>query len=146
MEYYTLETKLNDFSAAHRILNNYSGKCRNLHGHNYAVTVFLQSTCLDESDFVMDFSTIKQIFNAWINNNVDHSVIVSNFDQSLLKFLEKEKQKHYIITENKNTSVEVLAKHFYDKFNSCLLNNPNVTLYKIQLHETATSSAIYQQE
>jgi len=47
-----------EFSAAH-YLPNYRGKCEALHGHNYAVEVFIAAEKLGEGGIAHDFAEIK---------------------------------------------------------------------------------------
>ncbi|RLA91276.1 MAG: 6-carboxytetrahydropterin synthase QueD [Deltaproteobacteria bacterium] len=47
------------FSAAH-FLQNYHGKCENIHGHNWKVEVAVRSALLNEGGMVMDFKILKQ--------------------------------------------------------------------------------------
>ena len=48
-----------DFAAAH-FLKDYNGKCENLHGHNWIITVFCKAEKLNEDSMVMDFKHLKQ--------------------------------------------------------------------------------------
>ena len=50
-----LSKQLKSFAAAHRLIKDYPGKCRDLHGHNYRVDVLLAADQLDHYDFVLDF-------------------------------------------------------------------------------------------
>lgn len=49
-----------EFSAAHSLELNYTSPCRNLHGHNWKVTVECRSHELNENGMVTDFSDIKR--------------------------------------------------------------------------------------
>ncbi len=46
------------FSSAHR-LRGYAGACRNAHGHNWEVEVFLRGARTDALGMLMDFGRIK---------------------------------------------------------------------------------------
>ena len=50
--------------SAHQ-LPNYPGKCKNLHGHNWNITVYCscKDDKLDDHDMVIDFTEIKKIVN-----------------------------------------------------------------------------------
>lgn len=63
---YTVIKKL-EISAAHRVSFS-SGKCENLHGHNWEITVHMKSENLDSNGMVYDFSQIKKI----VKDNLDH--------------------------------------------------------------------------
>ena len=47
------------FSAAH-FLQDYNGKCENLHGHNYKVYAHVRGNKLNEGGMLMDFSLLKK--------------------------------------------------------------------------------------
>lgn len=63
-------TKRMEISAAHCLKPNYRSKCENLHGHNWIITVTVQSETLDENGMVVDFTKIKDVVNQF-----DHHVI-----------------------------------------------------------------------
>lgn len=64
------------FAAAH-FLPNHSGKCRNLHGHNYRVEVEVTGTLMvmgSSEGMVMDFSTLDSFVDPLIRC-VDHTLL-----------------------------------------------------------------------
>jgi len=48
-----------EISAAHHLDLDYESKCKNVHGHNYIVEVWMYGE-LNENGMVMDFSKIKE--------------------------------------------------------------------------------------
>lgn len=71
-------------AAGHR-LPNHSGKCREMHGHNYAIEVTLRR---DQGDMnadgmVIDFARFKETIGVWLDTNWDHTLIVSAHDPRL---------------------------------------------------------------
>jgi len=52
----TLET---EFSAAH-LIRGYNGPCSRLHGHNWKVTVEVQTDVLDNLGMSIDFYTLQK--------------------------------------------------------------------------------------
>jgi len=139
---------LKSFSAAHRLTHGYVGKCANLHGHDYGAKLTLGSPELNQHGFVTDFTDITKYFDNWINKNLDHKTIVSSADKPLLDFVITEKQEHYVIPNGKNTTVENLCKHLFQKFEEILeeklrQTNPSLKLITIEVWETSLSSAIY---
>lgn len=143
-----IKTKLMEISAAHRLIKNYQGKCRHLHGHNYVIFLTFNSESLDENDFVLDFSLVKQHCNAWLEKHWDHAILISSDDQALLDFAIEQQQKHYVIPDGKNTTVEVLCQHLYDHLSSHVMSALNssvqvVTLTHVEIWETSTAQAHY---
>lgn len=145
---YEIKTKLMEISAAHRLIKSYQGKCRTLHGHNYVIFLTFSCNKLDENDFVLDFSLVKQHCNAWLETHWDHAILISSDDKPLLEFSIKEKQKHYIIPNGQNTTVEVLSQHLFEQISSQLTNilklEPHtVTLSNAEIWETSSAQAHY---
>ena len=64
---YTVIKRL-EISAAHQLSLSYPSKCRNLHGHNWIITIHCRSKELDENGMVIDFSVIKRL----IKDELDH--------------------------------------------------------------------------
>jgi 6-pyruvoyltetrahydropterin/6-carboxytetrahydropterin synthase len=60
------------FSAAHQLHGlPTEHPCSRLHGHNYEVTLVLESSTLNEVGFVRDYRELDQ-FKQWIDNIFDH--------------------------------------------------------------------------
>ena len=49
-----------EISACHHLILDHGSKCENVHGHNWAVTVYCKSEELDNNGMVVDFTIIKQ--------------------------------------------------------------------------------------
>ncbi|MCG8586266.1 MAG: 6-carboxytetrahydropterin synthase, partial [Pirellulales bacterium] len=76
-----------DFCYGHRLLN-YEGKCRYLHGHNGRALITVASETLDERGMVQDFSDIKNAIGGWIDNNLDHRMLLNKADPVIPYFQE----------------------------------------------------------
>ena len=69
------------FSASHQLMGMPEGHpCSRLHGHNYEVTIILESDFLTETGFVQDYGELKPIGD-WINSTLDHSHLNDFFAQ-----------------------------------------------------------------
>lgn len=113
---YILEVELPEFSAAHRLMVGYKGKCNHLHGHNYRVQLGVVADALNPaSGMVVDFSHIRTVCANWLVTHWDHATLVAESDCVLQTFLEKEQQK-YAILPAINTSAECLAHYLYQTF------------------------------
>src|SRR3990167_6200164 len=64
-----------DFCYGHRLLN-YEGKCRFLHGHNGRAIITVEAESLDYRGMVLDFSDIKRVVTAWIDENLDPRMLL----------------------------------------------------------------------
>src|SRR5882757_10104149 len=86
------------FCYGHRLLN-YKGKCKNLHGHNGLAVITVESEQLDELGMVTDFSNIKAIVSEWIDDNLDHRMILSEEDP-LLPVLQNAGEPVFVMNVN----------------------------------------------
>src|SRR5215469_13809744 len=79
-----------DFCYGHRLLN-YEGKCRHLHGHNGRAMISLEGEKLDHRGMLVDFTDIKRSLRTWIDNELDHRMIM-HCDDPLLPVLREHNQ------------------------------------------------------
>ena len=75
-------TRRIEFDAAHRVMNHES-KCKMLHGHRYVVEASFTANELDKLGRIIDFGAIKDVLGKWIDDNLDHNVILNKKDQEL---------------------------------------------------------------
>ena len=99
-----------DFCYGHRLLN-YDGKCKYLHGHNGRAIISLASDSLDERGMVLDFSDIKKVVSAWIDDTLDHRMIL-NRDDPAVPVLQEMGEPLYLI--DANPTAENIAKLIFD--------------------------------
>lgn len=64
-------TKRMEIAGAHRLTLPYSSKCRDLHGHNWLVTVHCRAEQLDENGMVCDFTEVKML----VHDRLDHKFL-----------------------------------------------------------------------
>jgi len=131
----------------HRIPNHKS-VCRNLHGHRYKLKVQLggelqEVTGTSDEGMVLDFGDVKKILIKEIHDYCDHSFMYSSSDQVLESFFA---QNHSFrsIKVNFIPTAENIAFWVFDKlFHKLKIAYGNrLQLYKIELWETPTSSAL----
>lgn len=99
-----------DFCYGHRLLN-YDGKCKYLHGHNGRAVIALEAERLDERGMVLDFSDIKRVVSRWIDDNLDHRMILHEADPAVAT-LKSLGEPLYLI--DRNPTAENIAKLIYD--------------------------------
>lgn len=56
---------------AHNLTLSYESKCKQLHGHNWIIEIYLQAEELDENGMVLDFTHIKEK----ITSKLDHKYL-----------------------------------------------------------------------
>ena len=72
-----------EIAGAHQLALNYDSKCKNLHGHNWLVTVFCKSKTLNQNGMIVDFKHIKNMISdkldhAYLNDVVDFNPTAEN--------------------------------------------------------------------
>jgi 6-pyruvoyltetrahydropterin/6-carboxytetrahydropterin synthase len=86
------------FCYGHRLLD-YDGKCRYLHGHNGRAVITLESDHLDELGMVVDFSHLKRVVGGWIDETLDHKMLLHR-DDPVLPLLREQGEPVYVIDVN----------------------------------------------
>jgi 6-pyruvoyltetrahydropterin/6-carboxytetrahydropterin synthase len=110
------------FDSAHLLPNVPEGhKCRELHGHTYHLTIFLEGEVDEERGWVMDFTDLKKAVKPVIDR-VDH------------KYLND-------IPGLENPTTEVFSMWLWEQIKPLLPQ-----LKRIELKETPTSGVIYEGE
>ena len=99
-----------DFCYGHRLLN-YDGKCRHLHGHNGRAVIVLEAAKLDSRGMVLDFSDIKQVVSQWIDETLDHRMILSRDDPAVPVLRKLGEPLHLI---DANPTAENIAKLIFE--------------------------------
>jgi len=84
-----------EISASHKLILDYDSKCSQIHGHNWIITIYLESDELDKNGMVVDFTEIKKK----INEKIDHKNLNEIFDF--------------------NPTAENIAKWICDQFDFC---------------------------
>ena len=130
-------TKEIHFCYGHRLLH-YAGKCRYFHGHNGRVEVQLSSSKLDQKGMVRDFNEIKQILQVWIDETLDHRMLLHEKDP-LRPMLAKAGEPLYLLKDN--PTAENIARLIYK---TALRKGLPVTA--VTLWETPNSCATYSEK
>jgi len=105
---YRVTTEIN-FAYGHRLLD-YNGKCAHPHGHNGRVEIELESETLDKADMAVDFTVVKHGVQAWVDEHIDHKMILRK-DDPLLRPLHELGEPVYVM--HHNPTAESLAELIY---------------------------------
>lgn len=122
------------FCYGHRLLN-YDGKCRHLHGHNGRAVITLQADQLDALGMVVDFSAIKRVVSGWIDDNLDHRMILHK-DDPVLPTLKMQGEPVFLL--DVNPTAENIAKLIFDYALA-----QGFPVVEVKLWETEDSFAVY---
>lgn len=150
----TTVTKEMNFCAAHRLVG-YNGPCKNIHGHNYKVFLTLERTLdsqgdsgLDKLGMVIDFKAIKEHIQNWLDEKLDHALIINEVDKSLIQFARSSQMKHFIMPTN--ATAEHLSRMILMYARGIFSESKQVSMFdgetrmkvlKCVVFETDTSSA-----
>lgn len=127
-------TRRIDFDAGHRVIGH-KNKCQFLHGHRYMLEVTIESDSLDELGMVVDFGQIKTLVKTWIDNNLDHTLILHDSDKDLGDDITKKTgQKIYYLSEN--PTAENIALHLKHDIIPMLFSGSGFTIERLKLFET----------
>jgi 6-pyruvoyltetrahydropterin/6-carboxytetrahydropterin synthase len=123
-----------DFCYGHRLLD-YGGKCRHLHGHNGRAVIVLEGEQLDACGMLVDFSEIKRSLRTWIEEQLDHRMILNDRDPVLPRLRELN-EPVYVIREN--PTAENIAKLIYER-----ARDAGFPVVEVSLWETPRAFATY---
>ena len=123
-----------DFCYGHRLLN-YPGKCRHLHGHNGRVLITFEASQLDDRGMVLDFGDIKRAISGWIDEHLDHRMIL-NRDDPVVPLLQQLREP--LVLLDVNPTAENIARVIAE-----YTANAGFPVVEVRLWETPRCSAAY---
>lgn len=126
-----------DFCYGHRLLN-YDGKCRHLHGHNGLVAITLEAAELDHRGMLVDFADIKRKVQRWIDETLDHTMILCR-DDPILPLLQERGERVYVM--ERNPTAENIARLIFDHAVSA-----GLPVVEVVLWETPRCHAVFRGE
>ena len=130
-------TKRIDFCYGHRLLD-YDGVCKHPHGHNAVAEITVRSGELDDRCMVCDFGDIKRLVKTWVDETIDHKMILRH-DDPLVKPLQAMGEPVFVI--DSNPTVENIAKILFEYAAS-----QGLPVESVKVWETPTSWATYDGE
>jgi 6-pyruvoyltetrahydropterin/6-carboxytetrahydropterin synthase len=130
-------TKVIEFSYGHRLLEH-KGKCRYLHGHNGMVEVDIESEAVDAMGMVVDFSDVNGVVKAWIDENLDHRMLLCDADPAV-KALRDIGEPMYLMRDN--PTAENIARLIWQN-----ARDQGMPVSEVRVWETSTSRASYRGE
>jgi 6-pyruvoyltetrahydropterin/6-carboxytetrahydropterin synthase len=136
-------TKQFSFETGHA-LYGYDGKCKNVHGHSYKLSVTVIGTPITDTDnvkygMVIDFGDLKKIVKQHIVDVFDHATVFNKNTPHVELANELRSRGHEVILVDYQPTSENMVIDFAVKIKSYL--PPSVELYSLRLQETETSYA-----
>jgi len=136
-------TKQFSFETGHA-LYGYDGKCRNVHGHSYKLSVTVIGAPISDASnvkygMVIDFGDLKKIVNEDIVDVFDHATVFNGNTPHVELAKELKDRGHHVLLVDYQPTSEMMVIDFAEKIQRRLPSN--IKLHSIRLQETDTSYA-----
>lgn len=136
-------TKQFSFETGHA-LYGYDGKCKNVHGHSYKLSVTVIGTPISDTTnvkfgMVIDFSDLKKIVREEIVDVFDHATVFNKNTPHIELANELKSRDHHVILVDYQPTSENMVIDFATKIKSRLPDS--IALHSLRLQETETSFA-----
>ncbi|WP_162126996.1 6-pyruvoyl trahydropterin synthase family protein [Flavobacterium phycosphaerae] len=136
-------TKQFSFETGHA-LYGYDGKCKNVHGHSYKLSVTVIGKPITDTTnvkfgMVIDFSDLKKIVKEEIVDLFDHATVFNKNTPHIELANELKSRGHHVILVEYQPTSENMVTDFAKKIKSRLPHD--IQLHSLKLQETDTSFA-----
>ena len=136
-------TKQFNFETGHA-LYGYDGKCRNVHGHSYKLSVTVIGTPITDTanvklGMVIDFGDLKKIVQEDIVDDFDHATVFNKNTPHVELAQELSTRGHNVILVDYQPTSENMVIDFAEKIKKRLPEH--IQLHSLKLQETETSFA-----
>ncbi|MGF1554915.1 6-pyruvoyl trahydropterin synthase family protein [Paucihalobacter sp.] len=136
-------TKQFSFETGHA-LYGYDGKCKNVHGHSYKLSVTVIGTPISDQNnvkfgMVIDFSDLKKIVKEEVVDVFDHATVFNKNTPHIDLANELKSRGHTVILADYQPTSEMMVIDFAEKIIKRLPQHIN--LHSLKLQETETSFA-----
>jgi len=136
-------TKLFNFETGHALFG-YDGKCKNVHGHSYKLSVTVIGNPISDTThvklgMVIDFGDLKKIVKEEIVDQFDHATVFNKNTPHVELANELINRGHEVILANYQPTSENMVIDFAARITSRLPKN--IQLHSLKLQETDTSFA-----
>jgi 6-pyruvoyltetrahydropterin/6-carboxytetrahydropterin synthase len=145
-------TDLN-FSAAHFLLRH--PKCERIHGHNYKVTIEIESDKLNSQQMIVDFLDVRNVARD-ICQKMDHHILIPTKEKEVeIREMGKEieviaNRRRYIFPKDdalllpiEATTVEKISEYIYKQLKQSPLKNMKI---RVSVEEAEGSIGTYTEE
>ena len=136
-------TKQFSFETGHA-LYGYDGKCKNVHGHSYKLSVTVIGKPITDSTnvkfgMVIDFGDLKKIVKEEIVNVFDHATVFNKNTPHVELAKELQDRDHNVLLVDYQPTSEMMVIDFQKKISKRLPNH--IKLHSLKLQETDSSFA-----
>jgi len=136
-------TKQFNFETGHA-LYGYDGKCKNVHGHSYKLSVTVIGTPISDRNnvkfgMVIDFTDLKKIVKEEIVDQFDHATVFNQTTPHVSLAKELSDRGHHVILVDYQPTSENMVIDFAKKIKNRLPES--IQLHSLKLQETDSSFA-----
>lgn len=136
-------TKEFSFETGHA-LYGYDGKCKNVHGHSYKLSVTVIGVPITDRTnvkfgMVIDFSDLKKIVKEEIVDHFDHATVFNETTPHIELANELKNRGHHVILVDYQPTSENMVIDFAEKIKNRL--PAPIQLHSLKLQETDSSFA-----
>jgi 6-pyruvoyltetrahydropterin/6-carboxytetrahydropterin synthase len=136
-------TKQFSFETGHA-LYGYDGKCKNVHGHSYKLSVtVIGKPIIDRSNvkfgMVIDFTDLKKIVKEEIVDQFDHASVFNQTTPHIELAKELQSRGHHVILVDYQPTSENMVIDFAQRIKNRLPEG--IALFSLKLQETDSSFA-----
>ena len=136
-------TKQFSFETGHA-LYGYDGKCKNVHGHSYKLSVTVTGEPISDNSnvkfgMVIDFGDLKKIVKEEIVDLFDHATVFNKNTPHVELAKELQDRGHHVLLVDYQPTSEMMVIDFAKKIKARLPEN--IELFAVKLQETETSYA-----
>ncbi len=136
-------TKQFTFETGHA-LYGYDGKCKNVHGHSYKLSVTVIGSPISDVNnvkygMVIDFTDLKKIVKEEVVDQFDHATVFNQNTPHIELAKELISRDHHVILVDYQPTSENMVIDFADRISKRLPSN--IALFSLKLQETESSFA-----
>ncbi len=136
-------TKQFTFETGHA-LYGYDGKCKNVHGHSYKLSVTVIGSPISDANnvkfgMVIDFTDLKKIVKEEVVDQFDHATVFNQNTPHIELAMELKNRDHHVILVDYQPTSENMVIDFAEKIKNRLPQN--IALFSLKLQETESSFA-----
>ena len=136
-------TKQFTFETGHA-LYGYDGKCKNVHGHSYKLSVTVIGSPISDLNnvkygMVIDFTDLKKIVKEEVVDQFDHATVFNQNTPHIELAKELISRDHHVILVDYQPTSENMVIDFASRISKRLPSNIN--LFSLKLQETESSFA-----
>ena len=133
-------TRKGNFDSGHRVMNE-QYKCFNLHGHTYLYELTFDFNTMEDIGYALDFKEIKRVGCQWIDDLMDHGMILNPKDESVINTVKSLGTKLWLMSLNGkgqycNPSVENIAREVILAERILFEDYPLLNVHSVKIFET----------